>query len=186
MDQNQSVFILKAANYAAGKHYSQRRKGYKEIPYINHPIRVALILSENGISDPDILVAALLHDVLEDTDGTEKEIEELFGSRVLKIVLEMTDNMNEPSDIRKAKQVEEASTLSDEAKQIKIADKICNIYDIINYPLRWSTRRKYKYILWAEQVVEGCRGINPGLEKIFDDLVTEGKDWFSGGRGRIK
>jgi len=182
MEQNQTALILKAANYAAGKHYSQRRKGYKEIPYINHPIRVAYILTENGITDPDILVAALLHDILEDTDGTEKEIEDLFGSRVLKIVLEMTDDMSESSSIRKARQVREAPGLSDEAKQIKIADKICNIYDIINYPIKWSTSRKYKYILWAEQVVEACRGLNPGLEKMFDNLVMEGKDWFSDGR----
>lgn len=175
------AFILKAASYAAGKHYSQRRKGYKEIPYINHPIGVARILTENGITDPDILVAALLHDVLEDTNGTEEEIEQLFGKRVLQIVLEMTDDMREPSELRKARQVKEAPSLSNEAKQIKIADKICNIYDIINFPIKWSTRRKYRYILWAEKVVDGCRGINPSLEKIFDDLVAEGKDWFSEG-----
>ena len=181
MNNSQTVFLLKAANFAATKHSSQRRKGYKEVPYINHPISVANTLAENGITEPDILAAALLHDVLEDTSGTSEEIEKLFGKRVLNLVLEMTDDMSESSDVRKARQVKETPTLSDEAKQIKIADKICNIYDIINFPIKWTTNRKYKYILWAEAVVNGCRGINPGLEKIFDDLVAEGKEWFSEG-----
>ena len=55
--------ILKAAHFAAEKHRDQRRKGSEASPYINHPISVALILSEiGGVDDPEILSAALLHD----------------------------------------------------------------------------------------------------------------------------
>jgi guanosine-3',5'-bis(diphosphate) 3'-pyrophosphohydrolase len=62
---------------------------------------------------------------------------------------------------RKQLQIEHAPTISAPAKMIKVADKICNIRDIINDPPDWPRERKLTYIGWAEKVVEGCRGANP-------------------------
>ena len=63
---NLATFI-KSIEFASRKHTSQRRKN-GDIPYINHPIEVANILSQAGVTDFTILSAAILHDTVEDTD----------------------------------------------------------------------------------------------------------------------
>ena len=132
------------------------------------------LLIDCGEADSDLLVAAILHDVIEDTDVTETEISENFNSEVAKLVNEVSDNKNLPYTIRKELQVKLAPDLSHNAKLIKIADKICNIRDILNYPLNWSAERKLAYLDWALQVVSGCRGLNEKLDQIFDQTFDEG------------
>ena len=66
--------IIKAVNFAAQKHSKQRRKDEDLSPYINHPISVAMFISDIGkVDDPEVLAAALLHDTLEDTKTTPEE-----------------------------------------------------------------------------------------------------------------
>merc|ERR1712131_493964 len=80
--------LVAATDFAARKHKDQRRKDSEQTPYINHPIGVAQILSKEGsVTDVDVLIGALLHDTVEDT-------EEQFGSRVRSIVAEVTDDKN--------------------------------------------------------------------------------------------
>uniref|UniRef100_A0A170ZZM7 Guanosine-3',5'-bis(diphosphate) 3'-pyrophosphohydrolase MESH1 n=1 Tax=Triatoma infestans TaxID=30076 RepID=A0A170ZZM7_TRIIF len=87
--------IIKCANFCAIKHKDQRRKDVEKTPYINHPIGVANILTEEaGITDLDVIMAALLHDTVEDTNTTLQEIEAVFGSKVRSIVGEVTDDKN--------------------------------------------------------------------------------------------
>ncbi|PYT05109.1 MAG: hypothetical protein DMF60_13020 [Acidobacteria bacterium] len=70
----------------------QRRKDKESSPYINHPIEVAKLLHTVGeVSDMPALVAALLHDTIEDTKSSPDEIRSLFGEPVLSLVLEVTD-----------------------------------------------------------------------------------------------
>ncbi len=140
--------LLETAEFAADKHKFQRRKGSLHIPYINHPISVCKLIAESGISDLNLLMAALLHDILEDTDTTEIELTDKFGIEVVSLVLEVTDNMKLKESERKELQVKKASSLSSKAKMLKIADKICNINDMINYPINWSRKRKIYYIEW--------------------------------------
>lgn len=168
--------LLSAIKFASEKHMLQRRKGCNDIPYINHTIRVAWILQETAKdNDPALLSAAVLHDVLEDTDATESQLKELFGIEVCSIVKEVTDDMSLTYDDRKRFQIKKAPTLSQKAKLIKIADKISNIQDILSSPLTWSNRRKRKYVEWSEKVVNGCRGVNPVLDKLFDETVSHAK-----------
>jgi (p)ppGpp synthase/HD superfamily hydrolase len=166
--------LLRAAAYAAEKHRSQRRKGADADPYINHPLQVAGLLAEVGkINDIDILMAALLHDGVEDTETSPEEIETLFGSRVRGFVMEVTDDKNLPKAERKRKQVEHAPHLSDGAKQIKIADKYSNISDVMeNPPDGWSEERKAEYIKWGQEVFAGLRGVNGDLDKAFEGLIA--------------
>ncbi len=166
--------LIKAALYAAEKHKYQRRKGFNQVPYINHPLKVVDTLIDCGEHDHDLLIAAVLHDVIEDTDATEDEIAELFNTEISKLVMEVSDNKDLPYTIRKEQQVESAPNLSHKAKLIKVADKICNIKDILNYPLDWSPERKLAYLSWSKEVVEGCRGINGQLESVFDRIIEEG------------
>ena len=100
--------VLKATQFSALKHRNQRRKDGKT-PYIIHPISVAMILAEiGGIDDPEILSAALLHDTIEDTDTSAHELDKEFGSRVRKIVEELTDNNQLTFTQRKQLQIDNA------------------------------------------------------------------------------
>jgi len=170
--------LLKAIEFAADKHKYQNRKDAEKIPYINHPIKVANTLIQVGKEENlELLVAAVLHDTIEDTDTKPKEIEEKFGKEVLDLVLETTDNKNLPKPVRKILQIKNATKKSDKAKKLQIADKICNVKDIIELPpVDWSTRRKLQYFDWAEKLVYKLRGVNPYLENLFDELIKKGRN----------
>lgn len=164
--------ILKAVAFASQKHATQRRKDPAATPYINHPVEVARILyEEGGVRDPSVLVAALLHDTIEDTDATFEEIETAFGSEIAEIVAEVTDDTTQPKLVRKERQVSRAATISHGAQQLKIADKISNLRDIFRVPpVGWSPQRQEEYFHWAARVVAQVRGCNPTLEAIFDEI----------------
>ena len=87
--------ILKATEFAANKHRGQFRKGNLNTPYINHPIKVAYILERAGINDEEVLAAAILHDVIEDTDVTYSDIKNIFNERVADVVLEVSKKVKE-------------------------------------------------------------------------------------------
>lgn len=167
--------ILFALDFAAKKHAAQRRKA-GDIPYINHPIEVALVLAQCGVTDVDVLVAAILHDTIEDTDTSEAELRAIFGGRVTDLVLECSDDKSLPKAERKRLQVEHASHKSDAAKLIKISDKRCNVRDLgIAIPSNWSVVRALEYFDWAETVVSGLRGGNAALDKMFDDDLARSR-----------
>ena len=115
-----------------------------------------------------------LHDVIEDTKITFEEIESEFGSKIANIVLECSDDKNLPKAERKRLQIVHAKTISDEAKLVKLADKLANFGDIvINPPKQWDTERKQAYFNWGKEVVDaGLRGVNPMLDSIFDSIYT--------------
>ncbi|NJO16025.1 MAG: bifunctional (p)ppGpp synthetase/guanosine-3',5'-bis(diphosphate) 3'-pyrophosphohydrolase [Thioploca sp.] len=158
------TLLLTALKFSAEKHRHQRRKDQETSPYINHPIQVAELLWQQGeIRDIVTIVGALLHDTLEDTNATPEEINELFGTEVLTLVQEVTDDKSLPKPQRKRLQIELASHKSIRAKQVKLADKICNVYDITySPPQAWSLERRQEYLEWSEQVVAGLRGLIPG------------------------
>ena len=166
--------IVKAAQFAAEKHKNQRRKDADASPYINHPLALASVLAvEGGIENPDVICAALLHDTIEDTKTSAEELEAIFGGKVTGIVMEVTDNKNLDKAVRKEEQVRHAPHISAEAKLVKLADKICNLRDILaSPPSDWSAERKRAYFEWAARVVAGLRGVHPGLEAVFDGLLA--------------
>ena len=176
--------ILKALEFAAGRHRSQFRKGLDRTPYINHPIQVASLLANDaGETDPVLLSAAILHDVIEDTvDSVEERdelitiIAEMFGEEILSLTLEVTDDKTLEKKERKRLQVENASHKSANAKKLKIADKIMNLQDITNNPPEdWQLQRISDYFDWAENVVAGLRGVNKKLEDMFDECLVSGR-----------
>lgn len=169
--------LLKGLQFAAHKHRFQRRKGREGHPYINHPIEIAVVLAEAGsLTDLTTLLAAILHDTIEDTETTPSELEAAFGREVRELVEEVTDDKRLPKAQRKRLQVDHAPNLSESAKQLKIADKICNARDVTgNPPMDWPHERRRQYFDWAEQVVAGCRGCNAGLERMFDEVLAQGR-----------
>jgi guanosine-3',5'-bis(diphosphate) 3'-pyrophosphohydrolase len=162
--------LLQALSFAAHKHRAQRRKDKEASPYINHPIALADVLAnEGGVDDAATLVAAVLHDTIEDTETTYQELREHFGREIADVVMEVTDDKTLPKAERKERQVQYAPHLSPRAKLVKLADKICNLRDIAtNPPANWPLERKQEYYDWAKRVIEGLRGAHPGLEQLFD------------------
>lgn len=170
---NDLARLLEAARFAAERHCDQRRKGAGKAPYVNHPIEVAEELARvGGVGDPDVLVAALLHDTVEDTRTRPDEIEERFGAAVRRLVEEVSDDKSLDKDVRKQLQIEHARTLSRGAKLIKLGDKFCNVREIaLDPPADWPAARKRAYFDWAEAVVAGIRGTNAALEREFDEVL---------------
>jgi guanosine-3',5'-bis(diphosphate) 3'-pyrophosphohydrolase len=162
--------ILSAIAFAADKHRNQRRKDAAASPYINHPIALANVLAnEAGIDDERVLIAAILHDTVEDTETTVLELVRHFGQEIADIVLEVTDDKSLLKAERKQQQIDHAPTISRRAKLVKLADKICNLRDIASSPpAGWSLRRKQEYFDWAKAVIDGLRGVHPSLEFLFD------------------
>ncbi len=177
---NNLTALIQAINFAAKKHRSQKRKGADGEPYINHPLEVLNLLTNVGqVEDFDVLIAAVLHDTIEDTETSEEEITGLFGENVCQMVLELTDDMSLPKAERKQLQIEHAPHISTGAKQIKLCDKISNIRDVTENPPRdWSQKRRLEYINWGKQVVAGLRGANENLENHFDALVEKSREKF--------
>jgi (p)ppGpp synthase/HD superfamily hydrolase len=169
------IAVLRAADAAARWHVHQRRKGAAQEPYINHLLEVAsLVADATEGRDPELVIAALLHDAIEDQEVPFDLIETEFGPKVAALVKEVTDNKSLDKATRKRLQVEQASKKSDDAKNIKLADKTSNLRAIAFAPSPgWSIKRRLEYIEWAKQVVQGLRGGCPWLEEQFDRAVED-------------
>ncbi len=162
--------ILDAALFAAAKHASQKRKGANAEPYINHLIEVAQLVSM-AVTEQDIhlVMAALLHDTIEDTGVTAAELVERFGHNVAALVVEMTDDKSLPKAERKRLQIEHAPKISERAQIVKLADKISNLRSILSSPpADWDYQRKRQYFAWGKQVVDALSAPNPALKAEFE------------------
>jgi guanosine-3',5'-bis(diphosphate) 3'-pyrophosphohydrolase len=168
------LLLIKAIHFAADKHRDQRRKDVRQSPYINHPIYVAEILATiGGVNDTAVLVAAILHDTIEDTETTASEIETLFGAKITRIVEEVTDDKSLPWEERKKQQVEHARTISPEGALVKLADKTANIQDVAhNPPDGWSEERRREYLAWAEEVVNNLPEVSSRLKAEFEESLA--------------
>ncbi len=175
--EENSGILLNAIHFSADRHRPQRRKDTLKSPYINHPIEVAeLLWRVGGIRDQSVILAAILHDTIEDTNTTPDEVRSLFGEEVLGIVLECTDDKSLSYMDRKRLQIETAPHKSEKAKLVKLADKICNVHDLNQSPPRWWPKiQKQEYLLWSEKVVAGLRGTNKELEALYDQELAAGK-----------
>ena len=182
MDTLELPRLIAALQYAAHQHRDQRRKDEDETPYINHPIALLHILNvEAGITDADVLIGAVLHDVLEDCSGPHQmyieerraEIRDRFGEPVLVLVEAVTDDKSLARDERKQRQIDHAAEIPHGAKLIKLADKTANLRDIVAAPpASWSPEKVEAYAEWAERVVDGLRGSHSALEELFDEART--------------
>jgi guanosine-3',5'-bis(diphosphate) 3'-pyrophosphohydrolase len=177
LDASDLAVLLKALHFSADKHRTQRRKDALASPYINHPIEVAHVLAgEGGVTDLTTLVAAILHDTIEDTCTTPEELETAFGPEVRALVEELTDDKSLPKLERKRIQIERTPETSTRAKQIKLADKISNIRDVIHSPpAHWPMGRRIEYLDWTEKVIAGCRGSSERLETLYDAVLGEAR-----------
>ncbi len=125
--------LMKANEIAQKKHYGERRKNGD--PYIEHPRRVAFLVSQysNSSDFRELMAAALLHDVLENTETTSEEIEKIFGSVISKWVLELTTNKEDKKRDGKQNVLQtKMCGMSDQALTIKLCDRLDNVNDAVN------------------------------------------------------
>jgi (p)ppGpp synthase/HD superfamily hydrolase len=128
-------------------HHGSRRRGDTDI---GHPVAVAEVLFEYGISDEEVLAAAFLHDVIEDTDTDPEEIGENFGERVRCLVEEMTeDPAIEPYSMRKAEHRERVAR-DRCVSAIYAADKLARSRDLQQHPDEASPERLDHFISTLE------------------------------------
>jgi GTP diphosphokinase / guanosine-3',5'-bis(diphosphate) 3'-diphosphatase len=166
----QWVAVLKAAETAARWHLHQTKKGAAQEPYVNHLLEVASLVAEATEGrDPDLVVAALLHDSMEHQEVPRELIAEGFGEEVARLVEECTDDRTLEEHERKRLQVEKAQKSSARAKFIKLADKTSNLRRLsCDPPPDWSVKRRLEYVAWAREVAAGLRGTHGWLESEFD------------------
>ncbi|MGI9386394.1 MAG: HD domain-containing protein [Methyloligellaceae bacterium] len=150
--------LVRAADFAARKHATQTRKGEAREPYINHLTEVTHILAVSPAGgDLGLLMAALLHDTVEDTDTTFDELEVLFGPDVTALVRAATDDKTLRKDERKRLQVEMSPAKPARARMLKMADKISNLRSMAGSPpAGGESARMLAYGDWTEAVVAGC------------------------------
>ena len=164
-----------ACDFAARAHESQRRKNAAKTPYINHPLGVARILVENNVHDRSTLIAAVLHDTVEDTPVSCEQILRNFGKDVLAIIVEVTDDKALPKYERKRLQVANAASKSRKAKRVKLADKLYNCRSLMEEPLpEWGVERIQGYFVWSRAVVIQMKGVLPGIDAELEKIFCKG------------
>ena len=172
---NGLVTVLRAADAAARWHVNQRRKGAAQEPYITHLLEVAMLVAEaTAGADPNLIVAALLHDTIEDQGVTREEIAAQFNDDVADLVVEVTDDKKLPKAERKQLQIKHAPKLTPRAKILKFADKISNLRSLATSPpADWPMQRRADYVIWTTEVVRGLRGASGLLEQEFDRAAAD-------------
>ncbi|MBN2260426.1 MAG: bifunctional (p)ppGpp synthetase/guanosine-3',5'-bis(diphosphate) 3'-pyrophosphohydrolase [Clostridiales bacterium] len=167
-----------ALRFAFEKHKGQKRKLTGE-DYYFHPVEVALIVAQYT-NDVDTIIAAVLHDTLEDTDTAESEIRNIFGDNVLNIILECSekDKTLEWKD-RKSIMLDSYPTLSESAFLIILVDKICNLNSIKYYYSDhvWdyfnADEKDQKWVLTESlKILKSCPYNYPELINQFEELIN--------------
>ncbi len=173
--------IMRAAVTASRWHAAQTRKGAAAEPYVNHLLQVAALVAEADAENIDLIVAALLHDAIEDQRITRHEIAAEFGEVVARLVEECTDDKALPKEMRKAIQVETAAAKSRDAKLLKLADKTSNLRAIATSPpVGWSIERRRAYVAWSQTVAgAGLLGHSQMLDLAFQEAVTQAEERLS-------
>lgn len=166
--------IQQAVSYAAKKHQSQFRKNAKKTPYVIHPIGVANhVVNIGNVYDVDIIIAALLHDVMDGTDATYDEIATYFGLKVATYVQEVTGDLTLSDKEQKKQQIIEAPNQSNGATIIRLADKLHNINTLIKDPSRgWSQDRLDGYFQWIHAVVDHLPSVNDPLKESIHKTIA--------------
>lgn len=165
--------LTQALVFAAEAHRNHRRKGASQEPYINHLLEVLDLVASVENGDMDVLIAALLHDVLEDTEIRYDQLSAAFGERVARIVQDNSDDMTLTKPERKLARLAGMGKKSPEARLVKFADMISNLRAIaVSPPAGWSNDRKRGYLNSCRSLADAGRGANAEIERIFDHTAT--------------
>ena len=152
--------IEKAIRIIVTAHANQKRKNDGS-PYVVHPLMVAIKLMKYNFSD-EVIAAALVHDILEDTDISEQELRDNLGNGVVDLVKMVTNDNFLSWEDKKNKYIETVRNGSEEAKAISIADKIHNAenflftYNQIGSEIWKKFSRGKEKKMWFEEEILKC------------------------------
>jgi (p)ppGpp synthase/HD superfamily hydrolase len=162
---------------AAIAHREQNRKG-GDVPYVSHPAMVALLLQRYGFTETETLAAALLHDVVEDTNVSEAELRQEFGDAIADLVHCVSETKKDaggttlPWEVRKQSKLAKLQNAPVGAKAIALADKLHNLHSTLDderagVPI-WSrfNATKDRWLLNAERVITICEDDDPRLKQL--------------------
>lgn len=163
--------ILDAMVYCARKH--QFRTDASGLPYIAHCLDVANRLFSLGkVRDADILIAALIHETLDETDVTFSQISEHFGVRVEAFVSELYFVKGLSKRERAKLEIFEAKGKSAGAAQIILVEKLCKLEGMLQFTTQeWSQDRSDRYVIWSSMVVNALPWVNAPLKKAVDATI---------------
>ncbi|MDB5204620.1 MAG: hypothetical protein JWP09_648 [Candidatus Taylorbacteria bacterium] len=163
--------IKKAKDFASHIHKDQVRNDSKKTPYIPHLLEVSELVTQSGGNDAEI-VAAWLHDAVEDTDVTIEDIQKEFGNEIADIVNGLTD-LPEWLSLslydRKTKQAERVANESASVKRVKLADQISNVQIVGKGDLDWGMDMDFAYLESAKKIAESCVGVSLYLDNLFSE-----------------
>ena len=167
--------ILDAVSYSAECHQMQFRKNAQKTPYVSHPMSVAqTILTVGQVRDGDIIIAALLHDTIDETHATYQDIRSRYGSKVEGMVREVTEDKTLSSAKRKKIQIIQAPNKSSGAAIISLSDQIFNLNNLLqNPPIDWTRERIDQYFQWVQSVVNHLPDANAPLKEEANKLIKE-------------
>lgn len=174
ISKQDAEFVLDALMFGAEKHKGQARVDQKKTPYIIHPIEVADFVMRIGkVYDKEILVASLLHDVLDDTGTTYEELSKCYGNTVAQYVQEMTSKKGLTLKEQKKLQIIQAFHQTPSVAIIKLSDKLSNLGALASAPpSAWTRDRIDQYFQWAQSVIENLPEANPLLKKAVKDTIS--------------
>ena len=178
-----SAIVQKALDLATERHAHLTLYNAARSPAIIHIAEVADYVERHGGSE-EMVAAAWLHDIVEDTDVTLEQIEEWFGPAISIIVDGLTDPPHFaplPLDQRKSMQAARLMGKSDDIKLIKICDQLSNVLRVTNDPpTDWDEKTQFLYIRGAREITEVCRGLCPELDELFDNAYERACKKYEG------
>ena len=169
--------IFQALDLITRAHHGQLRQN--DVPYTVHLIEVASLVHQFGFQNEDDILIALLHDVVEDTMVSLKDIEEEFGASVAKAVqlLTLSDLAQKNFDVKLGEQIGCMRNCNDDVvRAVKIADKISNVRSLADEPPNWSTGTIIKYANNSELVVHSaldCAQNKAKLQPMVDNFINQ-------------
>lgn len=164
-EMSENNMVEKAFEFAKEKHRGQIRKGHG-LPYIVHPEMVMELVKKFIPNYTDtMLMAGLLHDVMEDCNVTYNELKEKFGVEVADLVLELTSNDNDIKPIGKTNYlIKKMNLMSETALTIKLLDRLHNVVDM---PVgKWSD----SYSDQTKNIIANLNTVNNTQRKIINQI----------------
>ncbi|MFW9970358.1 MAG: HD domain-containing protein [Candidatus Odinarchaeota archaeon] len=158
-----------ALSFAFEKYGNLKRKA-TDIPYVIHPVRITSILRAVGFNEfeqEELMIAALFHDLCEDTNTSLEEIDKNFGKKISSIVAELT----KPETAKGRKKdlwLENFAKSSEEAKIIKMADRIDNLLEMVN---DWTVQKQISYANQAKIILRSCGDSNEELADKLAEII---------------
>jgi len=161
-----NIRVLEAIHFAAVAHDGQYRKGPKKVPYICHPLEVAKILIESGEDREAVIVAAILHDTVEDCGVTLEQIARKFGDEVAGLVGDLTNPEDWDGLEGQCKEVAKVAASRPEIGAIKVADKTSTLRDLVRNPPPWEEDRYHAYVDFSRRILSVSQ-VNHRLARAF-------------------